>query len=102
MKALCPFRKGAAAAKLDIEMDCVIIEVVNAHPDYSLRMINTEIRTILPGSPWVSLSTTGTYLHGQLITMKKHEDMPAGKKSERTRNHRNEHAGMANGKPTTL
>ena len=59
------------------------IDTVSEQPEYTLMMINQELRLRLPNAPHVTPSTISNLLKGQLITMKKLEDAPAESNSER-------------------
>ncbi|GFO13938.1 Tc1 transposase-like protein [Plakobranchus ocellatus] len=74
------------------EMLETVIAIVSDHPDYTLTMINQELRVRLPGAPHVTPSTISNVLKGQLITMKKLEDVPAERNSERTKAQRRDFA----------
>ncbi|GFO48713.1 replication protein a 70 kda DNA-binding subunit [Plakobranchus ocellatus] len=85
-------RGGLRSVKMSQEMLETVIAIVSDPPDYTLTMINQELRVRLPGAPHVTPSTISNVLKGQLITMKKLEDVPAERNSERTKAQRRDFA----------
>ena len=81
-------RGGGPSVKVTEDMVNSAIDIVSEHPAYTLMMINQELRLRLPNAPHVTPSTISNLLKGQLITMKKLEDAPAERNSERTKTQR--------------
>jgi len=86
-------RGGKRNGKVTDEMKHVLRDIVNEHPDYTLAMLNNEMRTRLPDARHVSTTTVSTALQGELITMKKLEDAPAERNSDATKATRHQYAG---------
>ena len=64
-------------SKMTREMKNTIRDIVERHPDFTIRMINEELRRQLPQAPQVGRSTISSTLEGLMITLKKLEDVPA-------------------------
>ena len=78
-------RDGLRSVKVNEDMVNSAKDIVSEHPEYTLMMINQELRLRLPNDPHVTPSTISNLLKGQLITMKKLEGAPAERNSERTK-----------------
>ena len=79
---------GVGSVKVKEDMVNSAIDIVIEHPEHTLMMINQELRLRLPNAPHVTPSTISNLLKGQLITMKKLENAPAERNSERTKTQR--------------
>ena len=73
-------------------MKNTIRDIVERHPDFTIRMINEELRRQLPQAPQVGRSTISSTLEGLMITLKKLEDVPAERNAANTKNLRLAHA----------
>ena len=78
-------RGGQRMEKVTAEKQRTVLDIVHEHPDFTLVAINRELRARLPGALRVSTSTISNILQGQLITMKKLEDVPAVRNSDATK-----------------
>ena len=60
-------------SKMTREMKNTIrdIDLVERHPDFTIRMINEELRRQLQQAPQVGRSTISSTLEGLMITLKK-------------------------------
>ncbi|GFS03222.1 hypothetical protein ElyMa_006464500 [Elysia marginata] len=76
------------------EMLETVFAIVSDHPDYTLIMINQELRVRLPDAPHVTSSTISNLLKGQWTTiiMKKLEDAPVERNAVRTTTQRRDFA----------
>lgn len=70
-------RGGARNNKVDREMIDACVEIVQDHPEFTLQQIKVELHNRLPNKPQVCISTISTMLHGELITVKKLENVVA-------------------------
>ena len=95
-------RGGVRSVKVNEDMVNSAIDILSEHPEYTLMMINQELSLRLPNAPPVTPSTISSLLKGQLITMKKLEDAPAERNSERTKNLMSVFHDMATRKYTTF
>ncbi|GFR65927.1 transposase [Elysia marginata] len=74
------------------EMLETVFAILSDHPDYTLIMMNQELRVRLPDAPHVTSSTISNILKGQLIIMKKLEDAPVERNAVRTTTQRRDFA----------
>ena len=79
-------RGGVRHSKMTREMKNTIRDIVERHPDFTIRMINEELRRQLPQAPQVGRSTISSTLEGLMITLKKLEDVPAKRNAANTKN----------------
>ena len=79
---------GVRSVKVNEDVVNSAIDIVSEHPEYTLIMINQELRLRLPNTPHVTPSAFSNLLKRQLITMKKLEDAPAERNSERAKTQR--------------
>lgn len=68
------------------------VDIVENHPEFTLDQINAELRTSLPNHARIGRSTLSSMLHGELIVMKKLEDVPGQRNSEDVKGRRREFA----------
>lgn len=83
--------RGGARVQRQLVTEALIaaaIAVVEQHPDFTLDQINTELRAVLPQHAHICRSTLSTMLNGQLLVMKKLEDAPQQRNSDRVKNER--------------
>lgn len=85
-------RGGKRIVKITDQMKAVIVDIVNTHPDFSLKAINAELRVRLPLERHVSTTSISNVLKGQLITLKKLEDAPTERNSNLTKQRRRDYA----------
>ena len=78
-------RGGVRHSKMTREMKNTIRDIVERHPDFTIRMINEELRRQLPQAPQVGRSTISSTLEGLMITLKKLEDVPAERNAANTK-----------------
>lgn len=67
------------------ELAAAAVAVVEDHPEFTLDQLNSEVRAKLPNHPTVGRTTLAKVLHGQLVTMKKLEDAPGERNSDRVK-----------------
>ena len=68
------------------------LRVVEQHPEFTLAQINANIRAEIPGEPHILISSLSNLLKSHLITLKKLEDVPADRNSDRVKEGRYEFA----------
>ena len=64
-------RGGVPSVRVNENMVNSAIDIVSEHPEYTVMMINQELRLRLPNAAHVAPSTINNLLKGQLISMKK-------------------------------
>ena len=69
-------RGGAQNRKVDAAMRECVVHIVEEHPEFTLNQINQELRAALPDKPHVGVSSVKSMLDGQLITLKKIDQVP--------------------------
>lgn len=85
-------RGGQRPRLIDEEMVACVIRMVEEFPAYTLQQLNAELRRSLPNKPQVSIATLHRMLDAQFITLKKVENIPAERNSDRVKDARKEHA----------
>ena len=83
---------GRRSAKLDDEMRRTLRDIVEEHPAFTVDQINYELRIRLPQKPQIQRTTVNSALIGQLLFLKKLEDAPAERNTERTKELRRDFA----------
>ena len=78
--------------KVDEEMKNAAIAIVEAHSAFTLKQILEELQRRLLDKPPISITTLAKLLDGQLITMKKLEDIPIDRNRIDVKNDRREYA----------
>ena len=81
-------RGGNRRPKVTEEIRRTSVEILEENPDFTLEQLNEELRRRLPDAARISISTLCTVLDAELITMKKLEDSPTERNSDRVKNQR--------------
>ena len=69
-------RGGGRHIKIDQEMQQCLVRLVEQHPNFTLYQLNVEMRHELPDKSVACASTVHRLLKGQLITLKKMNNIP--------------------------
>ena len=83
---------GEQKRKMDDEMMDMLVTIVEEHPPFTLNQINNELRIRLPNKPHVGRTTLMKGLGARLLILKKLEDAPEERNSERTKTERRDFA----------
>ena len=78
-------RGGPRRMKLDDEIRNTLVQLVEEHPTFTLVQLKTELEILLPNKPLLSISSIARSLTGSLIVLKKMEDAPAERNTDRTK-----------------
>jgi transposase len=78
--------------KVDDEMKEAMVNIVERHSAYTLKQIKEQLQRLLPQKPIISVSTVAKTLDGALIRIKKLEDMPQDRNSDRIKDLRRDYA----------
>ena len=71
-------------------------DIVENHPEFTLKQIKEDLELTMPWKPSVSLSTVSAMLHGQLITVKKLESPETNRNSPVVKEARRDYAVWLN------
>ena len=73
-------------------MEATVRDVILDHPEFTLDMINRDLRAHMPQAPHVGRTTLRRMLNKQLITTKTLEDSPAERNTDTTKASRRDYA----------
>jgi len=76
---------GGRRVKVDAESLDFLIMLIEANPCITLKEMNSQLREVFTTKPHISLATLARALDGQLITLKKVENVPGERNSERVK-----------------
>lgn len=85
-------RGGRTHHKIDDEIGNACAAIVEEKPAFTLRQINQELRHRLPNKPHLSVTSLARCLKGRLIVLKKLEDSPIERNSDRVKTQRHDYA----------
>ena len=86
-------RGGRHRAFVDDDITATLVEIVEQHPTFTLVQLNAELRLRLPEKRRISTTSVARCLNNSLIVLKKMEDSPQERNSERTKWARRDYAG---------
>ena len=78
----------AQRVRVSEELTQTAVTIVEEHPEFTLDQVNAELHARLPHHIRVGRTTIARVLQGQLIMMKKQEDAPVERNSQRVKEER--------------
>lgn len=79
---------GNRRLKVTDEIRRTSVDIIEENPEFILEQLNEELRRRPPDAAHISISTLSTILNGELIAIKKLEDSPTERNTERVKNQR--------------
>ena len=85
-------RGGNRRLKVSDAIRRTAVEIIEEHAEFTLEQINSEFKLREPHQPHISISSLYNVLDGEMISMKKLEDVPTERNSSRIKNRRHDFA----------